>query len=83
MSKNDAQGNRIDGGNLPHLAHYDYDSVMRSSRAVRMGLAVDPTFARLHLDAGYVNYDKFVGYFFCPNGGLIVRARGCRLCAIM
>ncbi len=57
----DGPGNKLTGTNLPHTANWD------------LCHGLDPRLVPMARDSGFADYDIFVGYFYCPNGGLRMR----------
>jgi len=71
----DADGNALNHGNPPHAANFYFRAFFESSpkRMLLMATAEQQGWA--------LNYDRFVGYFYCPNIGL--QAREKKGCCIM
>jgi hypothetical protein len=70
VRKTDADGTTIDDQNLPHAANMNFRAFFESSLKMRalLPMAIQQGWA--------INYDHFVGYFYCPNGGLAVQGGG-------
>lgn len=66
--KNDADGTPITNARPPHLASFNYAAFFNDKPLPMKLMAKAQGWA--------INYDRFVGYFYCPNEGLAVQSRG-------
>jgi hypothetical protein len=61
-SPNDANGEPITDANPPHSTSFDFSAFFRTQHRGLMLMAQAQGWA--------INYNRFVGYFYCPNDGL-------------